>query len=96
MNIIAHDNDEPDLTLQMAMIPTPIEDDELQFIVTFNNRTVRPFVLKKEYLTHEDGETVGFEGGYKYTFRFTLDNYLTLTDFTRSDWKEETLKDAEI
>lgn len=86
-----------DYTTQMALIPTEIEDDELQIVFKLSNHEVKPFILKKQYLTHDDGETVGFKSGYKYTFRFTLDNYLTLEDFSFGEWIEgEPLKDVEI
>lgn len=97
----SHTSQESDLTAYVALVPTQIEDDEL--IVNFifnsapNGMEVKPFVLKKNYVKHNDGDTYGFQGGYKYTFRLTLDNYLFLDGFTVGTWEEgEPLQDIEI
>ncbi len=75
----------------MALVPTELEDDELEVLFVFNETdriTAKPFVIKKQYVKHGDGETYGFQGGYKYTFRFTMDNYLYLKDFDIEPWDD--------
>lgn len=100
--VIVHQNNNADLTAYVALVPTQIEDDELEIHFIFNKGIspqieVKPFVLKKEYLKHEDGINYGIKGGYKYTLRFTLDNYLFLDGFTVGTWEDgEPLEDIAI
>ena len=75
-----------DRTIYIAMIPTQFENEDLVIEFQMNNQTVRPFVLKKEYLKHGDSDDYGFLSGFKYTFNFTLDNYLYLTGFAVDKW----------
>lgn len=78
----------PDATAYVALVPTKVEDDELEIVITLNSHKTKPFVIKKEYLRHDGGE-FGFQGGYKYTFSFTMDNYLYLDDFSISEWDDQ-------
>ncbi len=84
----------------MVLVPTEIEDNELEFVFTMNtgkSMDLHPYRLKKADLLHSDGSTVGFKGGYMYTFHFTLDNYLYLNDIEISDfWEEGTLDNIAI
>lgn len=84
-------NETPDLTAYMALFPTQLEDDELEIEFKFNQTnpiTVKPIVLKKQYLKHGTGDDYGFRSGYMYTFKFTMDNYLFLKDFVVAPWNE--------
>ena len=78
----------PDATAYVALVPTKVEDDELEIVITLNSHPTKPFVIKKENLRHNGGE-FGFQGGYKYTFSFTMDNYLYLDDFSISEWDDQ-------
>ena len=83
---------------RMTIVPTQVEDDELQLVFILNGMESRPVDLKKEDLKERDGN-YGFIGGYKYTFHFTLDNYLYLNGITISDeWptEKQNLKEIEI
>jgi hypothetical protein len=80
----------PDATAYFALVPTQVEDNELEIEITLNNHKTKPFVIKKENLRHNgEGDEFGFQGGYKYTFSFTMDNYLYLTDFTITEWDDQ-------
>lgn len=93
-----------DMVAYMTLVPTPItEDDELVITFFMNDSdsdamALKPFVLKKAYVRHGDSDVYGFQGGYKYTFKFTLDNYLYLEGFSVQEWDEEikTLESIEI
>lgn len=97
---IQHRDDGPDGIAYLLLVPTDLEDDELEMefnLSSTDDVKLPPFVLKKEDLKHIDG-TYGFQGGYKYTFHFTLDNFLYLNGVTISDeWTEgEELTPIEI
>ena len=88
---------------RMLIPPTAVEDDDLvvKFYMNDKPQVVRSFVLKKEYLKHGDGSQYGFQGGYTYTFHFTMDNYLYLNGIDIDDtWMEadpeNQLKEIEI
>ena len=84
-------------TAYMMLVPTRVEDDELVFTFTVNDQTLQPFSLQKSHLLHSDGATYGFQSGYKYTFNFTLDNYIYFDGLTvSSDWTTETLGSQDI
>ena len=87
-------------TAYLMMVPTQPEDDELVFYFTFQEYgqlTLQPFYLKKSQLLHSDGVTYGFQSGYRYTFHFTLDNYLYLDGIDIEDgWGSDTLGPFEI
>lgn len=91
--LISHKDNGPDLTAYMLLVPTDVNDDELEFTFKLsaeNSVPLPPFVLKKEYLKHSDDETTyGFKGGYKYTFKFTLDDFLYLNGTIIDEWAEE-------
>lgn len=84
----------------MVLVPTEIEDNELEFVFTMNTGApmeLHHYRLKKADLLHSDGSRAGFKGGYKYTFHFTLDNYLYLNDIEISDsWEEGILEKIAI
>ena len=90
--IIPNGTSDPDYTAYVALVPTQIEDNELEVTIVLNKQnkmTVKPFVLKKQFVKHLVGEEeYGFQGGYIYTFRFTMDNYLYLTDFNIKQWDD--------
>ena len=96
--------DGTDWVAYVALVPTSItEDDELEITFFMNDSAshamaLKPFVLKKAYVRHGDSDVYGFKGGYKYTFKFTLDNYLYLEGFSVQEWDEEikTLESIEI
>lgn len=84
-------------TAHLLLVPTEVDDDELVFTFTVNGQTLQPFSLKKSYLLHEDGVTYGFRSGFKYTFHFTLDNYICFDGFSvSSDWSGLDLGTEEI
>lgn len=75
----------------LLLAPTEVEDDALEFTFTMlgANVSLPPFVLKKEFLKHGDSNDYGFQPGYKYTFKFTLDNYLYLDGITINEtWSD--------
>ena len=89
--IIRPNSEGADLTLYMALIPTQLEDDELEIEFTFNRTNLiqsKPFVLKKQYVKHGDGEKNGFQPGYMYTLKFRMDNYLYLDGFETALWND--------
>ena len=83
-----------DASANLMLVPTNVEDDELGFTFTVNGQTLQPFSLKASHLTRYeednttpvDGTEGKLEGGYRYTFYFTLDNYLYLDGFTVGEW----------
>ena len=84
-----------DVTTYLMLVPTDVADNELVFTFTVNGQTLRPFYLKASHLTRYEDDThttpvPGTEGklvgGYKYTFNFTLDNYLFLDGFSVGEW----------
>ena len=84
-------------TAYLLLVPTEVDDDELVFTFTMNGQTLQPFVLKRAHLLHDDGVTSGFQPGCKYTFHFTLDNYVCFDGITVSrDWTAEILGTEEI
>jgi len=80
----------------VTLVPTQIEDDDLEIIVQVDNRYVKPIKIKKADLKHADGEEYGFQGGYKYTFKFTLDNYLFLNGITVNEWETDVTDLTEV
>jgi len=78
-------------TLSYFLVPTEItKDGELTFNFTSGGVALQPFVLKKEYVMHDDGVTCGFQSGYTYTFDFMLDNYLFFNGFNVSTtWEDD-------
>lgn len=84
-------------TAYLILVPTDVADDELVFTFTVNGQDLQPFKLKRSQLLHNDSTTYGFRPGFKYTFNFTLDNYLFFDGFTVSDvWTPGILGEMEI
>lgn len=84
-------------TAYMVLVPTDVADDELVFTFTVNGQVLQPFKLQRLQLLHNDSSTYGFRPGFKYTFNFTLDNYLFFDGFTVSDvWDDAILGEMEI
>ena len=84
-----------DTIVDLMLVPTEVADNELIFTFTVNGKTLQPFSLLATHLrrytddTHSTPvpDTEGkLEGGYIYTFSFTLDNYLYLDDFSVGVW----------
>lgn len=82
-------------TAYLMLVPTDVADDELVFTFTISGQTLQPFYLKASHLTRYTDDThttpvPGTEGklvgGYKYTFNFTLDNYLYFDGFSVGEW----------
>ena len=75
----------------MVIVPTQAGDpayvdDDYRFTFNFSNQTFPiTFSLKKAHLKHSD-DTYGFKTGYKYTFKFTIDNYIHLDDIQIGEW----------
>lgn len=44
------------------------------------------FTLLKEHIRHADGTTYGFQPGYRYTFKFMIDNYIHFEGVTIGEW----------
>ena len=85
----------------IMLVPTEVADNELVFTFTINGQTLLPFVLQKEQVRHyvndTPTDTYGFKSGYKYTFYFTLDNYIYFNGITISDqWNEMELNHQAI
>lgn len=82
----------------ILLSPITIEqDDALIFTFTITGQTMQPFSLKVSQLTHSDGVTVGFQPGYKYSFYFTVDNYIKFSGFEIStNWESLPLATTEI
>jgi len=77
--------------------PTDVADGELVFRIRINGQPTQPFVLKRSYLLHDDGVTYGFQPGYRYTFHFTIDNYVCFDGFSISEgWDDAVLGEEEI
>ena len=73
--------------IQFTLVPTEVTaDDELTFTFYSSTHMLPPFVLKASQVLHSDGITHGFQAGYKYTFHFTLDNYVRLDGFNIQTW----------
>ncbi len=73
--------------IQFTLVPTEVSvDDELTFTFYSSTHMLPPFVLKASQVLHSDGITHGFQAGYKYTFHFTLDNYVRLDGFNIQTW----------
>lgn len=85
-------------TLTILLPPTDLAaDGELEIVITANGQQLRAFPIKQEYVEYDGGSSHGFRAGYRYTFNFTLDNYLFLDGFTLSDsWTPEDLVPEEI
>ena len=84
-------------TAYMVLVPTDVADDELVFTFTVNGQVLQPFKLQRSQLLHDDSSTYGFRPGFKYTFNFTLDNYLFFDGFTVNDvWNDAILGEMEI
>ena len=84
-------------TAYMILVPTDVADDELVFTFTVNGQVLQPFKLQRSQLLHDDSSTYGFRPGSKYTFNFTLDNYLFFDGFTVNDvWNDAILGEMEI
>lgn len=76
----------------MVLVPTEVDDNELIFTFTFNNQDLRPFVLQASQLVNS-----AFESGYKYTFHFTIDDYVYLDRIvTVQEWTNEDLGEQPI
>ena len=72
----------------ITLVPTTVTaDDELIFTFSTGGHTLPPFKLKVSQVTHvAPAGQVGFLAGYKYTFHFTLDNYVRFDGFDIKSW----------
>ena len=75
----------------ITLVPTTVTaDDELIFTFSTGGHTLPPFKLKVSQVTHVAPDPragqVGFLAGYKYTFHFTLDNYVRFDGFDIKSW----------
>lgn len=83
-------------TAYIMLVPTDVSDNELVFTFTVNGHTLQPFYLQASQLTRYENNTPvpgsagKLEGGYKYTFNFTLDNYLYFDGFSVGEWTTPT------
>ena len=81
----------------MFLVPTTVSvDDELTFTFSCGGHVLPPFTLKASQVLHSkaspsDPDVYGFQAGYNYTFRFTLDNYVRFDGFTIGTWTDEIL-----
>lgn len=48
------------------------------------------FTLLKSHIRHADGTTYGFQPGYRYTFKFMIDNYVHFEGVTIGEWETVT------
>lgn len=48
------------------------------------------FTLLKSHIRHTDGTTYGFQPGYRYTFKFMIDNYVHFEGVTIGEWETVT------
>lgn len=75
----------------ITLVPTTVvADDELVFTFSTGGHMLPPFKLKVSQVTHMAPDPLagqaGFLAGYKYTFHFTLDNYVRFDGFDIRAW----------
>ena len=74
-------------------------DGDYTFEFRFSGQTFPvTFTLLREHILHADGVTCGFQPGYRYTFKFEIDNYVHFEDMTVGEWEtvEEPIHQTEI
>ena len=66
-------------------------DGDYTFTFRFSGQTFpSTFTLLREHIRHADGTTYGFQPGYRYTFKFTIDNYIHFEGVTVGEWETVT------
>lgn len=66
-------------------------DGDYTFTFRFSGQTFpSTFTLLREHIRHADGTTYGFQPGYRYTFRFVIDNYVHFEGVTIGEWETVT------
>lgn len=66
-------------------------DGDYTFTFRFSGQTFpSTFTLLREHIRHADGTTYGFQPGYRYTFKFVIDNYVHFEDVTVGEWETVT------
>ena len=66
-------------------------DGDYTFTFHFSGQTFpAQFTLLRSHLMHSDGTTCGFQPGYKYTFKFMIDNYIHFEGVTIGEWEAVT------
>ena len=74
-------------------------DGDYTFEFHFSGQTYPvTFTLLREHIRHADGTTYGFQPGYRYTFKFEIDNYVHFEGVTVGEWEtvEEPIHQTEI
>lgn len=62
-------------------------DGDYTFTFKFSGQVFpAKFTLLRSQLRHSDGSTYGFQPGYKYTFKFVIDNYIHFEGVTIGEW----------
>jgi len=80
------------VTFSILLVPTDVgADDDLTFTFTADDRLLPPFELKRSQIRHGSSDVYGFQPGYEYTFKFSLDNYVRFDGFSVDAWTSETL-----
>lgn len=66
-------------------------DGDYTFTFQFSGQTFpSTFTLLREHIRHADGTTYGFQPGYRYTFKFVIDNYVHFEGVTVGEWETVT------
>ena len=66
-------------------------DGDYTFTFRFSGQTFpSTFTLLREQIRHADGTTYGFQPGYRYTFKFVIDNYIHFEGVTVGEWETVT------
>ena len=74
-------------------------DGDYTFEFHFSGQTYPvTFTLLREHIRHADGTTYGFQPGYRYRFKFEIDNYVHFEGVTVGEWEtvEEPIHQTEI
>lgn len=67
------------------------QDGDYLFTFTFSGMVFPvTFTLLREHLRHGTSSTYGFQPGYKYTFKFEIDNYVHFEGVTVGEWETVT------
>jgi len=63
-------------TYDLLIVPKPYTDGDYELVFKIDGKELETtYPIKVGDVTHSDGTTVGFKEGYRYTFKFTYDNY---------------------
>lgn len=85
--------DTPTKTAYTQFVPTQAGEDyadgdlEFHFSIGGQNSPV-VFPLLREHLRHGTSDVYGFQAGYRYTFRFVIDNYVHFSGLTIGTWED--------